>query len=427
MSFGFLGIQFGFALQTGNASRILQTFGADVEHLSLFWLAAPISGMLIQPIIGYYSDRTWTRMGRRRPFFLVGAIIAAISLALMPNAAWFTVFLPPLMIGAGMLMLMDASFNVAMEPFRALVADNLPDEQRSSGFSVQTFLIGTGAIIGSFLPYVLAEYCGISKTAAPGKVPDNVVFSFYAGALVLVSTLLWTVFTTREYSPEEHRHFNPKDHEEVHQKGLMTIFSDFASMPKVMAKLGIVQFFSWFALFSMWVFTTPAIAQHIYQLAPTDTSSDQYADAGNWTGILFGVYNLVSALYAMVLPYLFRLMGKKNTHIFSLSAAGIGLLSIYFIHDVHLLIYPMIAVGLAWGSILTTPYAILSNAIPSHKMGIYMGIFNFFITLPQLVNGFIGGYTVKYLFGGYAIYALISAGMFMLLAAGATFLLKKEK
>lgn len=427
MSFGFLGIQFGFALQTGNASRILQTFGADVEHLSLFWLAAPISGMLIQPIIGHYSDHTWTRLGRRRPYFLVGAIIAAISLALMPNAAWFTVFLPPLMIGAGMLMLMDASFNVAMEPFRALVADNLPDDQRSTGFSVQTFLIGAGAIIGSFLPYVLAEYCGIQKTAAPGNVPDNVVYSFYAGALVLVGSLLWTVFTTKEYSPEEHRQFNPKDHEHLHKKGLMTIFTDFASMPKMMIKLGVVQFFSWFALFSMWVFTTPAIAQHIYQLAPTDTSSDHYADAGNWTGILFGIYNLVSALYAMVLPYLFRLIGKKYTHIFSLSAAGIGLLSIYFIHDVHLLIYPMIAVGLAWGSILTTPYALLSNAIPSHKMGIYMGIFNFFITLPQLVNGFIGGYTVKHLFNGYAIYALISAGLFMLLAAASMMIIKEQK
>lgn len=426
MSFGFLGIQFGFALQTGNASRILQTFGADVEHLSLFWLAAPISGMLIQPVIGYYSDHTWTRLGRRRPYFLVGAIIAAISLALMPNAAWFTMFLPPLMIGAGMLMIMDASFNVAMEPFRALVADNLPANQRSVGFSVQTFLIGAGAIIGSFLPYVLAEYGGISKTAEPGKVPHNVIYAFYAGALVLLGTLLWTVFTTREYTPEEHSAFEAKDHKQVQTKRLTDIFTDFANMPKVMIRLGIVQFFSWFALFSMWVFTTPAIAQHIYNLSPSDTSSDNYADAGNWTGILFGIYNVVSAIYAAFLPSLFKLIGKNNTHILSLSAAGIGLLSIYYIHDVHLLIYPMVAVGLAWGSILTTPYAILSNAIPSHKMGIYMGLFNFFITLPQLVNGFIGGYLVKYLFNGHAIYALITAGGFMILAAAATLLVKDQ-
>lgn len=424
MSFGFLGIQFGFALQTGNASRILQTFGADIEHLSLFWLAAPISGMLIQPIIGHYSDHTWTRLGRRRPYFLVGAIIAAISLALMPNAIWFTAFLPPLMIGAGMLMLMDASFNVAMEPFRALVADNLPSNQRSIGFSVQTFLIGAGAIIGSFLPYILAEYGGISKTAAPGEVPDNVIYSFYAGALVLLGTLLWTVFTTKEYSPEEHKSFDPDHHTEGAKKGLINILKDFSTMPKVMIRLGIVQFFSWFALFSMWVFTTPAIAQHIYNLSPSDTSSDHYADAGNWTGILFGIYNVVSAIYAAMLPSLFKRIGKRNTHIFSLSAAGIGLLSIYFIHDVQLLIFPMIAVGLAWGSILTTPYAILSNSIPSHKMGIYMGLFNFFITLPQLVNGFIGGYMIKYLFDGYAIYALITAGGFMILAAISTLLVK---
>jgi maltose/moltooligosaccharide transporter len=424
MSFGFLGIQFGFALQTGNASRILQTFGADVEHLSLFWLAAPISGMLIQPIIGHYSDHTWTRLGRRRPYFLGGAIIAAISLALMPNAALFTLFFPPLLIGAGMLMLMDASFNVAMEPFRALVADNLPEQQRSTGFSVQTFLIGAGAILGSFLPYVLAEYFGVSKIAAPGKVPDNLIYSFYAGALVLISTLLWTVCTTKEYSPEEHREFNPHEQQLEKHRGLVHILKDFVSMPKIMLRLGVVQFFSWFALFSMWVFTTPAIAQHIYKLSPADTSSAAYADAGNWTGILFGIYNVVSALYAILLPTLFKLIGKKNAHVFSLSVAGIGLLSVYYIQDVQLLIYPMIAVGLAWGSILTTPYAILSNAIPAHKMGIYMGLFNFFITLPQLVNGFIGGYMVKHLFNGQAVYALITAGGFMLLAAMSTFLVK---
>lgn len=420
MSFGFLGIQFGFALQTGNASRILQTFGADVEHLSLFWLAAPISGMLIQPIIGYYSDRTWTRLGRRRPYFLFGALIAALSLALLPNAALFTALFPPLLIGAGMLMLMDCSFNVAMEPFRALVADNLNEKQRGTGFSIQTFLIGTGAILGSFLPYIFAEYCGVSKTADPGKVPDNVIYSFYAGALVLVLTLLWTVITTREYHPEIHLKFNPREEEEE-SHGLLSIFSDFRQMPSTMLKLGLVQFFSWFALFSMWVFTTPAIAQHIYHLPSNDTSSAAYANAGNWTGILFGVYNAVSAVYAIFLPFLFQKIGKRNTHILSLSVAGAGLLSIYLIQDVNLLIYPMIAVGIAWASILATPYAILSNNLPAHKMGLYMGLFNFFITLPQLVNGFLGGLIMKYVFNGQAIYALVSAGFFMLLAAVASF------
>lgn len=420
MSFGFLGIQFGFALQTGNASRILQTFGADVEHLSLFWLAAPISGMLIQPIIGYYSDRTWTRLGRRRPYFLFGALIAALSLALLPNAALFTALFPPLLIGAGMLMLMDCSFNVAMEPFRALVADNLNEKQRGTGFSIQTFLIGTGAILGSFLPYILSEYFEISKTADPGKVPDNVVYSFYAGAVVLVITLLWTVISTKEYDPETHLKFNPRE-VETDKLGLWSIFTDFRQMPSTMIKLGLVQFFSWFALFSMWVFTTPAIAQHIYHLPSNDTSSPAYANAGNWTGILFGVYNAVSAVYAIFLPFLYKKIGKRNTHILSLSVAGAGLLSLYLIQDVRLLIYPMIAVGIAWASILATPYAILSNTLPAHKMGLYMGLFNFFITLPQLVNGFLGGLLVKHIFNGQAIYALVSAGIFMLLAAAVSF------
>src|SRR5690606_32049154 len=227
MSFGFFGIQFGFALQTGNASRILQTFGADVEHLSLFWLVAPLSGMLIQPIIGYFSDKTWTRLGRRRPFFLGGALVAAAALALMPNASVLTLLIPPLLIGAGMLMIMDVAFNVSMEPFRALVADNLPKEQHGYGYAVQTFLIGAGAIIGSFLPYVLSEYLGVSKIAEQGHVPDNVIWSFYAGAIVLVLSLLWTVITTKEYSAEELRSFDEHaDDEEQHAHSFGSIFKD---------------------------------------------------------------------------------------------------------------------------------------------------------------------------------------------------------
>jgi len=302
MSFGFFGIQFGFALQTGNASRILQTFGADVEHLSLFWLVAPLSGMLIQPIIGYFSDKTWARLGRRRPFFLGGALVAAAALALMPNASVLTLLIPPLLIGAGMLMIMDVAFNVSMEPFRALVADNLPKEQHGYGYAVQTFLIGAGAIIGSFLPYVLSEYLGVSKVAEQGHVPDNVIWSFYAGAIVLVLSLLWTVITTKEYSAEELRSFDEHaDDEEQHAHSFGSIFKDFKNMPTAMKQLGLVQFFSWFALFSMWVFTTPAIAQHIYHLPASDTSSAAYADAGNLTGVLFGVYNLVATIFALIL------------------------------------------------------------------------------------------------------------------------------
>ena len=417
MSVGFFGIQFGFALQNGNASRILQTFGADVEHLSLFWLAAPITGMIVQPIIGYYSDRTWNRFGRRRPYFLIGAVLTALALIIMPNSGNMSAFLPPIIIGAGMLMIMDASINVAMEPFRALVGDKLPDSQRSLGFSIQTFLIGVGAVSGSFLPYILSEYVGISKTAEAGSVPNNIIYSFYAGAIVLLSTILYTVLTTKEYPPEMMAKFNKENQTLEQPKGLASILTDFSNMPLTMRQLGLVQFFSWFALFSMWVFSSPAIAQHIYKVVPGDTSSVAFADAGNWVGILFGIYNAVSAVYALVLPAIARATSRKMAHAFSLTAGGIGLISIFFISNPNTLIFSMIGVGLAWGSILAMPYAILAGSIPAQKMGVYMGIFNFFITMPQIVNGFFGGLIVKELYNGKAIYALVLAGIFMLMGA----------
>jgi maltose/moltooligosaccharide transporter len=416
MSMGFFGIQFGFALQNGNASRILQTFGADVEHLSLFWLAAPLTGMIVQPIIGHYSDRTWNRFGRRRPYFMVGAILTAMALILMPNSALMAGLMPPIIIGAGMLMIMDASINVAMEPFRALVADKLPESQRSFGFSTQTFLIGAGAITGSWLPYILSEYGGVSKIAAQGQIPNNVIYSFYVGAAILIAAILWTVLTTKEYSPEEMETFHSTPEEEV-KPGLLSIFSDVANMPLTMRQLGLVQFFSWFALFSMWVFTTPAVAQHIYKVVPGDTSSENYANAANWVSFLFGIYNGISAIYALILPWIARKTSKKMAHAFSLVCGGAGLLSIYFITNPDLLIFSMIGIGLAWGSILSMPYAILSSSIPARKMGVYMGIFNFFITMPQIVNGFFGGLIVKKFYNGEAIYAIVLAGIFMILGA----------
>ncbi|WP_145857226.1 MFS transporter [Pedobacter suwonensis] len=427
MSVGFFGIQFGFALQNGNASRILQTFGADVEHLSLFWLAAPITGMIVQPIIGHYSDKTWNRLGRRRPYFLVGAILTALALILMPNSALMASLLPPIIIGAGMLMIMDASINVAMEPFRALVADKLPDEQRSFGFSVQTFLIGAGAIAGSWLPYILSEYFGLGKVAPAGQVPANVIYSFYFGAAILLGTILYTIFTTKEYSPEEMADYYEHTQEVEESNGLKDILKDFSKMPPTMRQLGLVQFFSWFALFSMWVFTTPAIAQHIYKVAPGDTSSIKFADAGNWVGVLFGIYNGVSAIYALILPAIAKATSKKVAHAISLTAGGIGLLSIYFISDPHYLIYSMIGIGLAWGSILAMPYAILSGSIPAKKMGVYMGIFNFFITMPQIVNGFFGGLIVKHLYHDQAIYAIVLAGIFMVLGAISVMYIQTKK
>lgn len=416
MSMGFLGIQFGFALQNSNASRILQTFGADMEHLSWFWLAAPLTGFIIQPIIGYYSDKTWTRLGRRRPFFLTGAILAAIALLLMPNAGVFAHYLPPMFIGAGFLMMMDASINVAMEPFRALVGDMLPADQTTQGFSIQTFLIGVGAVVGSWLPYILAEWFGISKMAPDGEIPDNVVFSFYIGAAVLIASILWTVFTTKEYSPQQLAEFQKEEINEEKTK-FSDIFRDFVHMPKTMRRLGLVQFFSWIALFGMWVFTTPAVAQHIYGVAVGDTHSLAYQDAGNWVGIIFGVYNGVAMIYALFLPMIAGKLGRKLTHSLSLIAGSAGLLSVYFISDPNMLLFSMIGVGIAWGSILAMPYAILAPALPARKMGVYMGIFNIFITVPQIVNGVFGGPIIKRVFDSQAIYALIMSGVFLLIAA----------
>ena len=439
MSFGFLGIQFGFALQNANASRILSTFGADVEHLSWFWLAAPLTGMIVQPIIGHFSDKTWNRFGRRRPYFLFGAVLTSIALVLMPNSGNLAVYMSPMIIGAGMLMIMDASINISMEPFRALVADLLPSDQRTLGFSIQTFLIGIGAVFGSFMPYILAEWVGISKESATGGIPDNVIFSFYIGAAVLIITILWTVFRTKEYPPEDFEEFarqeaiekgeideGEKIIETKKQSGFLEVFNDFKNMPTTMKQLGVVQFFSWFALFSMWVFTTPAIAQHIYGLDITDASSAEYNEAGNWVGTLFAVYNGVAMFYALLLPFIAAKIGRKRTHAVSLVAGGLGLISMYFITDKDWLLLSMVGIGFAWASILAMPYAILAGSIPVKKMGIYMGIFNFFITFPQIVNGVFGGPIVKRLYDSQAIYAIMIAGVFMLLGAASVFFVKDK-
>lgn len=429
MSMGFLGIQMGFALQNGNASRILQTFGADVEHLSLFWLAAPITGMLVQPIIGHYSDRTWTKLGRRRPFFLIGAILTAIALIFMPNIALFTAALPPLLIGAGMLMLMDASINVTMEPFRALIGDNLPSVQRSLGFSVQTVLIGVGAVVGSWLPYVFAEYLHIPADGGDGIVPLNVIYSFYFGAAVLIATILWTVFTTKEYSPQELQSFVGEEEVESEAQSstnhnLGAIFQDFKRMPLTMKKLGWVQFFSWFALFMMWVYMTPAIAEHVFYKMDGERNR-LYSEAANWVGVLFGVYNGVSALYAIFLPRLASRFGRTKVHAVGLTIGGASLISVFFISSPNMLLLTMLGIGIAWGSILSMPYAILSDSLPARKMGVYMGIFNFFITFPQIVCGFFGGMMIKYFFDSQSIYGIVLGGIFMLLGAVAVWRIKE--
>lgn len=413
MSFGFLGIQFGFALQNGNASRILMTFGADVHHLSWFWLVAPITGMIIQPIIGYFSDRTWGKLGRRRPYFLVGATLTSIALVLMPNAPHLLDFIAPMFIGGGLLMIMDASINVSMEPFRALVADKLPEEQHTLGFSVQTLLIGIGAVLGSWLPYMLGNWFGISKDAGiNGIVPDNVVYSFYIGAFVLISSILWTVFTTTEYPPE-------KLEEEKPTEETKKFF-----IPPVMLQLLLVQFFSWFALFSMWVYTTPAVALRFF--GTTDPNSHAFQEAGNWVGILFGIYNGISAILALMLPVLAKKLSKKITHAIALFAGGLSLLSFLIFENSDWLILPMIGVGIAWASILAMPYAMLANSIPPKKMGMYMGLFNMSITIPQIVSGIFTGLILKYLFSDNPVLCIVMAGVSLIIGGVLSFFIKEK-
>lgn len=404
MSIGFLGIQFGFALQNANASRILQTFGADVHHLGFFWLVAPITGMIIQPIIGFMSDKTWNKLGRRRPYFLVGALLTSTALILMPNAPHFAGYIAPMFIGGGLLMIMDASINISMEPFRALVADKLPDEQHTLGFSVQTLLIGIGAVVGSWLPYILSHWFGFAGEAeSSGNIPANVMWSFYIGAFVLITSIIITVTTTKEYPPEFY-----EEEKEVKEKTGFKI-------PKIMWQLLIVQFFSWFALFSMWVYTTPTVAQHFF--GSTDPNSAAYQEAGDWVGILFGVYNGVSAVLALLLPVIAKRFGRKMTHSIALTIGGLSFLSFFIINDYQLLILPMIGIGFAWGSILAMPYAMLANSIPANKMGMFMGLFNMSITIPQIVNGVFSGFILQYVFNNDPIYSIMMAGILMILGA----------
>lgn len=417
LSFGFLGIQMGFALQNANASRIFQIFGAEIHELSWFWLVAPVMGAIVQPIIGHYSDKTWTRLGRRKPFFLVGALIAASGLVIMPNAGAVTSVLPALWIGAGTLMVMDAAFNIAMEPFRALVADMMPADQRTLGFSVQTSLIGIGAVIGSGLPYALTNWFDISNETSIGEIPFNLILSFTIGAAVLIGSIAVTILTTKEYTPEEIASLdNEPENSDGRTSNLLNIIYDIRKMPTTMRQLAWVQFFSWFGLFGMWVYTTPAIAHHIYDLPLSDTKSKTYQDAGDWVGVIYAVYNAISAIYAFFLPFLAKKIGRKYTHTFSLTLGGLGLISIYLVPNPIYLIGSMTLVGIGWGSILAMPYAMMTGSIPAQKMGVYMGIFNLFIVIPQIINGLISGPMIKYLYGGNPIYILVSAGVAFIIA-----------
>jgi maltose/moltooligosaccharide transporter len=474
MSFGFLGIQFGFALQNGNVSRIFQTLGAEIDQIPILWIAAPVTGLIIQPIIGHMSDHTWTRLGRRRPYFLVGAILASTALILMPNS-------PGLWMAVGMLWIMDASINISMEPFRAFVGDMMPDEQRTLGFTMQSFFIGIGAFVASWLPYALSEWFHISNSAPEGEIPMTVRLSFYLGGGVFLLAVLWTVLRTREYSPEEMQSFQasagdsqPSQAESVEpvvkylrrgiiwtlvglliawpifrfslekelyilsggfglfgllqlataamisagkeRSALVSIITDLYRMPLTMRQLAVVQFFSWFALFSMWIYTTPAVTQHMYHT--TDTTSEVYNEGANLVSGMMGWYNLFAAAFGLLLlPLLARLTNRRITHSIALVVGGLGLASILVLNNPQHMIFSMIGVGLAWASILAMPYAILTGALPAHKMGVYMGIFNFFIVIPQILAATILGFMVRSLFGGDSIYALLTGGISLLVAS----------
>lgn len=417
MSFGFLGIQFGFALQNANVSRIFQTLGGEVDNIAFYWLAAPVTGLLVQPIIGYFSDRTWhPTLGRRRPYFLLGAILACISLVLMPNSPNLAIgMLSSLYIAIGILWIMDTAFNVAMEPFRAFVGDMLPSEQRTQGFAMQSFFIGIGAIIASALPYIFTNWFGMSNTAAEGQLPPSVIWSFYAGAAAFVLAVGWTVFSTKEYPPEDMNAFLA---EKEATKGIghafKGIFQGIFEMPKTMIQLAGVQFFAWFALFAMWIYTTSGVTSHIY--GTTDTASQLYNDGADWVGMLFAMYNGVAAIAAIGLPFLAAKTSRRFTHFVCLLIGGLGLISMYFISDPNLLLVSMIGVGIAWASILSMPYAMLAGALPEDRMGYFMGVFNFFIVIPQIVAAGILGFILKMAFNNEPIYALIVGGGSMILA-----------
>lgn len=474
MSFGFLGIQFGFALQNANVSRIFETLGAKVEDIPILWIAAPVTGLIIQPIIGHMSDKTWNRLGRRRPYFLAGAILASLALFIMPNS-------PVLWFAAGMLWIMDASINVSMEPFRAFVGDMLPSEQRTTGFAMQSFFIGTGAVIASALPYMLTNWFNVENTAPPGEIPSSVRISFYTGGIVFISAVLWTVIRTREYPPDQLREYSGESSAAEVKKdanglppgrsflrkciwwivagalmsliiwyfrlekelyilsggilafGLLQavtgwlissgntgnatvgIMRDLFRMPPAMKQLAVVQFFSWFALFSLWIYTTSAVTSHVY--GTSDPSSELYNQGANWVGVLFAIYNGFAAVVAFLLPVIARRTSRRMTHAISLMAGGLGLISVMLFRTPELLIVSMLGVGLAWASILSMPYAILTGSLPASKMGTYMGIFNFFIVIPQILAASILGFMVRNLFGGESIFALVTGGVSMFLAA----------
>ncbi|MGJ8680740.1 MFS transporter [Paraglaciecola sp.] len=468
MCFGFLGIQFGFALQNANVSRIFESLGADIDQIPLLWIAAPVTGLIVQPIIGYMSDNTWGRLGRRRPFFLIGAVLASISLVFMPNS-------PTLWIAAGMLWVLDASINISMEPFRAFVGDNLNEKQRPLGYAMQSLFIGVGAVVASALPWIMTNWFDVSNEAPVGEIADSVKYAFYWGALVLLVAVGWTTFRSTEYSPEELASFekNSDKNSDVEQlnnakfampsvgfllvgliftlaiylagwekqlyilsiglvvtglcffvaksligsgkneNGFAIVMHDLLNMPSTMKQLAVVQFFSWFALFAMWIYTTSAVTRfHFGSLEANDAAYNQGAD---WAGVLFAAYNGFAAIAAIFIPKMVSTFGIRMAHTINLCLGALGFLSFTMISDPNLLLISMVGVGFAWASILSLPYSMLSNSLPSNKMGVFMGIFNFFIVIPQILAASLLGLVLN-LFNADPIHAFYIATISFVIA-----------
>jgi len=472
MSFGYVGIQFGFALQNANVSRIFETLGAEIDQIPILWIAGPVTGLVVQPIVGYMSDKTWNRLGRRKPFFLAGAICASLALLVMPNS-------PALWFAAGMLWIMDASINLTMEPMRAFVGDMLPDEQRTMGFAVQTFFIGVSSVIGSLLPYLLTNWFDVANTAAEGQLPESVKWSFYLGGAVYFVAVMWTILSVKEYSPEQQRAFHGESEKAAgdepvvtldsrrtgstgtwltvaglafsaliywlhwdrglyilsfglfaygallviaarrynagHKRGLVELMHDLANMPGPMRQLALAQMFTWFAMFAFFIYATSAVASHHF--GSSDPRSDAYNAGANWVGVLMSVYNGVAALVAFALPPLAKRLSRVKTHAVCLVIGGAGLGSMYFFDNPKLLLVSMAGLGVGWASLLTLPYAILSSVVPYRKIGVYMGMFNFFIVIPQILAAAVLGLLVRTVFNGRAIDALLLGGVSMIIAA----------
>jgi maltose/moltooligosaccharide transporter len=413
MNFGFLGIQFGWGLQLANMSAIYEKLGANPEHVPILWLAAPMTGLLVQPVVGYLSDNTWNWLGRRRPYFVVGAILSCIALFLMPTST-------ELWMAAALLWVLGASINISMEPFRAFVADKLPLEQRTAGFVMQSFFIGVGASLANALPLLL-RWAGVSGTTASG-IPLTVKYSFQIGALVFLLAVLWTVVTTKEYPPENLEAWK-KERDERRSLGVMGMFTGIGSaikhMPKTMRQLAVVQVFTWLGLFCMWMFFVPATARHVF--GATDPQSELYTRGIEWGGFAFAFYSITCFAVAFALPKLAEMTSRKAVHGASLACGAAGLLSLYFIHNQYLLLLTMVGVGIAWASILSMPYAILSGALPAERMGVYMGVFNMFIVIPEIIAALSFGPVIRLLFGvgnpNSPLYVTMAGGLFLLIAA----------